>query len=162
MNRKIIYNIVIFALTILVFLYSNETINEFKNTSIYLFRIIIPSLFPFMIFVNFLLNSDCLDYLATKLNFLKKIFNLSSYGLICIISSIICGYPYGSILITNLKKENKISDKEVSFLLKCTFFPSISFLFFILLKIDSLFILNIISIYLTSFIFIIFNAFIKK
>lgn len=154
---KFIYNLAIFVFTLLLFVKSNKTIEEFNNTCYYIIKVIIPSLFPFIILVNFLLGTNCINFLATKLKFLTKIFKISNYGLVILLISLIAGYPYGSLLISRFTKENKITRKEAENLLYCTFFPSISFLFFTLLKLDSFFILNIVAMYLTSIIFLLFK-----
>ena len=130
--KKIIFNItiniILFSLTILIFLFANQSSNVLIETLKYIFKVILPSLLPFMIFVNFILLTNCIDYLALIFKPLSKIFKISGYGVCIIIASILGGYPYNAILINNFLKENKINENEANRLLQVTFFPSISFI----------------------------------
>ena len=160
MKKKLInyiYSLIIFLLTIYFFTNSNTTINEFKTITKNIFTLILPSLFPFMIFINFILYSNCIDYLSILFSKIFKFINISGYGLCCIISSIIGGYPFGAILLSSFVKEKKISINETNKLLYCIFFPSISFIFVSLYNEDKNIIYIIVSILIASLLPLIFN-----
>lgn len=160
--NNILLNSGILFFTFLIFYYSSITTNTFNETLLFILKVILPSLFPFMIFINFILLSNCIDYLSFLFKPIGKLFKLSGYGITCVIASLLGGFPYSAILITSFLKENKISLKEAERLIISTFFPSYSFLFISLKSLDKLFILNIIALYLSSFLVLFFTSFLKK
>ena len=149
--KSISISLIIILFTLICFVFSKETTLSFNNTIKYIYHIILPSLFPYMIFINLILYSNSIDYLSIIFKPLGKIFNISGYGITCIIASLLGGYPYNAILISSFLKKDKISKQEADRLLSTMFFPSFSFLFATLYKIDSKFILIIISLYISSF-----------
>jgi len=159
MKKKLInyiYSLLILIITIYFFINSNNTVNEFKEITKNVITIILPSLFPFMIFINFILYSNCIDYLSMIFSKIFKFLKVSGYGICCIISSIIGGYPFGAILLSTFVKENKININEANKLLYCTFFPSISFIIISLFNKDRITIFIMLSIYLASFLSLLF------
>lgn len=152
--KQFLASLIIIIFTIICFVFSKDTTLSFNNSIKYIYNVILPSLFPYMIFINLILYSNSIDYLSIIFKPLGKIFKLSGYGITCIIASILGGYPYNAILISTFLKEKKISNDEANRLLSTMFFPSISFLFATLYKIDNKFILIIISLYLSSFIYL--------
>lgn len=163
MKEKInkLINILIIIFAALGFIYSSIITKSLNESIVFIYKVIIPSLFPFMIFINFVLYSDAINMLAKLLKPLSKIFRLSSYGLICIIASLLGGYPYSAILVTSFVKKNKITYTEGERIIKYTFFPSFSYLFLVLYKIDSQTIYIIISLYIASFL-LLFISSLKK
>ena len=111
MKAKIInisYSLLILLITVLMFINSNKTTSIFVDSFDFIIKVIIPSLFPFMIFVNFILFTNTIDYLAKIFSIFSKLFNISGYGLVCIIASILGGFPYSAIIVSSFSKDNKI------------------------------------------------------
>ncbi len=165
MKKKIgntLLNIGILIFTFLVFYYSNITTTTFMETIWFILQVILPSLFPFMIFINFVLLSNCIDYLSILFKPLGKLFKISGYGITCVLASLLGGFPYSAILVSSFIKEKKINDKEAERLILSTFFPSFSFLFVSLQSLDKLFIYNIIALYLSSFLVLFITSFFKR
>lgn len=69
-----------------------------------------PSLFPFILFTNILIQSD-ISKLITKIS--KKYGNLIYAGII----GFLCGYPMGAKATYSLYSENKITKKQANFLM---------------------------------------------
>lgn len=157
--HNIILSFIIILLTILVFINQDVTTNYFIDSFYFLIKIIIPSLFPFMIFINFILNSNSIDYLSIVLKPIGKLLNLSGYGIACIIGSILGGYPYSSLMVSTFIKEHKISTDEGKRIIKYCQFPSLAFLFVGLLNFDKDFIYIIISLYASSFLMLLISSF---
>lgn len=149
---SLFFNFLLVILTIYLFTKALEVENTFKDTLNYLIKIIIPSLFPYMIFINFILLSNSLDYLALLLN---KVFKINGYYILILIGSLIGGYPYNAILINSFLKDNKINNNEAYKLLVSSFFPSISFSL-CLYRLDVNFIYILLSLYLSSLIMFLF------
>ncbi len=163
MKEKInkLINILIIIFAALGFICSSIITKSLNESIVFIYKVIIPSLFPFMIFINFVLYSDAINMLAKLLKPISKIFRLSSYGLICVIASLLGGYPYSAILVSTFIKNKKISYNEGERIIKYTFFPSFSFLFLALYKIDKQTIYIILSLYIASFL-LLFISSLKK
>ena len=159
---NILYSFLILAFTFFIFYFSINTKDTFIQTLSFLFKIIIPSLFPFMIFINFILLTNCIDYLSLILSPIGKIFKISGYGMTCIIASMLGGYPYSAIIVSSFLKSNKITLNEANRLLLSMFFPSVSFLFVTLYNIDNFYIYEFISLYISSFLLLYITSFIYK
>lgn len=159
---NILYSIIILTFTFFIFYFSINTKDSFLQTLMFLFQIIIPSLFPFMIFINFILLSNCIDYLSLFLAPIGKLFKISGYGMTCVVASLLGGYPYSAIIVSSFLKDNKITKNEATRLLMSMFFPSISFLFVTLYNIDNFFIFQILSLYISSFLLLFITSFIYK
>ena len=165
MKRKIfniIASTIILLITILVFILSSDISQSFTKNIIFIIKVLLPSLFPFMIFINFILYSNCIDYLSLIFKPFERLFKLSKYGITCVVASILGGFPYCAIIVKNFLKENKISKEEAERLLISMFFPSVSFLFSSLYSIDNKYIYNILSLYISSFILLYITSFFKK
>lgn len=125
--KKNIITMFLFLLLIISIIYSKETSTYFFEQMTFIVNVIVPSLFPFMIFVNFLLLSNSITLLNKLLLPFSKILNISSMGLICIISAFLGGYPYSAILIKDFKEKGYISQNEANNILYFFLFPSLSF-----------------------------------
>lgn len=165
MKRKIfniICSFIILFITVLIFIYSSDISQSFSKNILFIVKVLLPSLFPFMIFINFILYSNCIDYLSVIFKPFEKIFKLSKYGITCVVASILGGFPYCAIIVKNFLKENKISKEEAERLLMSMFFPSVSFLFSSLYSLDDKYIYNILSLYISSFLLLYITSFFKK
>ena len=81
--------------------------------------IVVPSLFPFILFSNILIYSGYFNLLSnTRIsNLLQKIFGTSIYGSTAIIFGFLFGYPNGARYVNELYENKKISFKEAEYLL---------------------------------------------
>lgn len=74
---------------------------------------VMPSLFPFMIFSNILLQLNAAYILQLLFNkIMNKLFNISGSGILAIVMGYLSGYPLGSKLVCDLRKEDVISLNE--------------------------------------------------
>lgn len=82
------------------------------------FHTVLPTLLPFLILTNLLLETGAIHLLSklTKPLFCR-LFHVSEYGSIVILSGFLCGYPLGSKFTADLLRRQKISYREASYLL---------------------------------------------
>ena len=82
------------------------------------FHTVLPTLLPFLILTNLLLETGAIHLLSklTKPLFCR-LFHVSEYGSIVILSGFLCGYPLGSKFTADLLCRQKISYREASYLL---------------------------------------------
>lgn len=80
-------------------------------------NVIIPSLFPFTVFVLFLLKCDIIGYLAPLSKFTKYVFgqNIDMFGVMLL--SFIGGYPIGGRLIKELCAQGRITKENARIML---------------------------------------------
>ena len=82
------------------------------------FQIIIPTLFPFMLISNLLIESGGIRLIARVTGrFFTRIFGTSPYGSYAVLTGFLCGYPMGAKSAADLVKREKISPEEGRYLL---------------------------------------------
>ena len=79
-------------------------------------KIVIPSLFPFMMCCVFIINTGLLSKIKLPYK-ISKILGLNSYSLFTFLLSFIGGFPIGAKLINNGVLNNQISKKEACVML---------------------------------------------
>lgn len=110
---------IFFTFLIYVFITNSNLIIKTVNTSTNLFiSKLLPTLFPFFILVDILINYD----------YIRIIINTFKFKYIdIIITSIFSSLPSNAKYINSLLKDNKIDLYSSSIMLSLTFFPSIIF-----------------------------------
>lgn len=78
----------------------------------------IPTLYPFMVLSQIMLQSGIAFYLSNILYFfIGRIYSISVYALFVIIMGFLSGFPMGAILISSLLQKKYISKEEGEYLL---------------------------------------------
>lgn len=136
-KKRIFLAIFFTALTFIAFYFSQFTSQQFYQTLQLIFRVVIPSLTPFMILIHFVILFNGIDLLGFFLQYVSyPIFKISGYGAIIILTSIFGGFPYSAIMANELLKENKIDQEEAKRIVKYIFFPSLAFMLSTLLNVN--------------------------
>lgn len=116
--RKFVYPSILILLFLLMI--SNPSLT-FKGASAGLllwFQIVLPTLLPFLILTNIMIQSNSIQYIANLCYPLfHRIFNVSENGSFAVLSGFLCGYPIGAKVTSDLLKSNLISFKEANYLL---------------------------------------------
>ena len=82
------------------------------------FSTLVPTLLPFMVFSNFLIQSHLIeDLLYLPGRFTQKYLGLSTSGLYAFLCGFFFGYPSGAKILSDLLKTDQISQREASWLL---------------------------------------------
>lgn len=77
------------------------------------FNILLPSLFPFFVLSNLLIELGFINILGKFLNpIILPVFNISGQGIFPVIMSIMSGYPVGAKLTSQIREKNLISKLE--------------------------------------------------
>ena len=116
---KNILNIVIFCISLSVLLiFSKDNFENVKKSVSIFISSIIPSLFPFIFFTEFILNTDILGTIQkTCGKFLSKFFNISEKSSPAVITGFLCGFPMGAKTVSKLYEDSEISKYEADKLL---------------------------------------------
>lgn len=115
-NKLFILFIILFLICILCF---PRLALEGSVTGLLLwFHTILPTLLPFIILTSILLK---LDYILKLTRFFHpvtgRIFHINPYASYALICGLLCGYPMGAKIISQLLQANKISAREGQYLL---------------------------------------------
>ena len=107
----------VFLLTLLIFSKDNfESVK--KSVSIFISNII-PSLFPFIFFTEFILNTDILTTIQNSTGkIFSKLFSVTKKASPAIITGFLCGFPMGAKTVASLYEKDEISREESENLLK--------------------------------------------
>jgi len=128
MNRKICdFTVIFLALVFILFLISaNNIVLESVSFSISIWRDnLFPTLFPFFVASNILIQYGFIDILGKYLSVpMKKIFKLPGSSSFVLINSLFSGFPSGAKYATSLVKENKLSKNDAARLLTFTHYSN--------------------------------------
>ena len=106
----------IFIVLVLIFgiiKYPNESILSAKKGLSILIDVLIPSLLPFIIGANLIIDLKIVDIIGYIINPITKfIFNVSGKSALVFIISMVSGYPVGTKLASELRSNNQISKYE--------------------------------------------------
>lgn len=82
------------------------------------FNNILPTLLPFMIISNLIINTKAIDLLVKWFSPLFcRLFHVSRYGVFAVVCGFFCGYPMGSKVTCDLLANNYITFNEAKYLL---------------------------------------------
>ena len=128
MNRKIYdFTVIFLALVFILFLISaNNIVLESVSFSISIWRDnLFPTLFPFFVASNILIQYGFIDILGKYLSVpMKKIFKLPGSSSFVLINRLFSGFPSGAKYATSLVKENKLSKNDAAILLTFTHYSN--------------------------------------
>lgn len=122
---NILINLVLLNIFIFIFVYSSEI----KTSILFAFDIwvnnLIPSMFPFLLISNLLINYGFLDILSFIIGpFIEKVYKLPKVCAYPIVASIFTGFPTGSKYTKDLLSSNKISVEDANRLIMFTSFSN--------------------------------------
>lgn len=118
--------IIIFLLLILfsILYFPNETIDSvLLGINIWSYNVF-PSLFPFFIIADLLVNYGFIEFLSEIFKNLMLIFGLSGNCSFAFLGSIVSGFPSGSKYTKQLLEEGKITVQEANHLIRFTHFSN--------------------------------------
>lgn len=96
-----------------VIIFPNESINSAKEGFSIWAQILIPSLLPFIIGANLIVELKIVDVIGLIINPITKfIFNVSGKSALVFVISTVSGYPVGAKLASELRITNQISNYE--------------------------------------------------
>lgn len=118
--------ILLLVITTLLFLTFSKEVIDAVTFSISIWKDnLLPSLFPFFIISELLINYGFIDLLGETLKgFMSKVFHLPGCSSFVLIGSLISGFPSSSKYISELLNNNKINTSEAEYLLKFNHFSN--------------------------------------
>lgn len=122
--KKIILLTIYIFFIIQLFKYPNLVINSINLALDLWFKKIIPTLIPFLLFSNFLINYGFVEILSELFKPIMSFFKLNENCAFIIIISLITGTPGNVFFIKEALDNNLINEKDASKLLMITQFTS--------------------------------------
>ena len=110
LKNPLIKFLVFIVILVFLFVFQKSNFSTVEETTTIFLSSILPSLFPFILFTNMLLNLN-------GLSFLKQILKDKYYVVFCIITGFLCGYPMGARTVASFLKDKKISYTQAKILL---------------------------------------------
>ncbi len=111
-KRYLIYFFSVLFLMLLI-IKSDICIKTAKDTLYLCYKTVIPSLFPFFILSSFMINTGFINSVGRIVEpFAKTLFSVSGNGAVVFIMGILCGYPTGAKMVSELYKTNQIEKNE--------------------------------------------------
>ncbi len=110
--KKIIITVLTIILLIMIIISPDVCINGASKGVLVCGNIIVPSLFPFSVFVLFLLNCNIIEKMTFIERFSLKVFNQTADMFFIMLFSMLGGYPIGARLINELYKNHKLSKTD--------------------------------------------------
>ena len=116
---KQIVNIIVFATVLtLLLVFSKQNYSSVQNSVTLFFSSVLPSLFPFIFFTEFILHTNTIDNLSHYIgSFLSRLFHCDKRATPAIIIGFLCGFPMGAKTIAHLYEKGNISKAQATKLL---------------------------------------------
>ena len=120
----------LFLLLLILFLAESERLNLWMQHSLTLCaKVLIPSLFPFLILSDLILVSGAADRLGRLLGTpVKRLLGISRESVSAVLLGMLCGFPIGAKMAISLYEEGRIGREETERLLPLCSIPSPAFL----------------------------------
>lgn len=119
--KKILYTVVSLVLLVFLLFFPRESLASAQEGMQLWLNILLPTLLPFMILTGVLIRTDMIGQRLTPMESIwQKIFGVSPAGAYAIVFGLLCGYPMGAKLTSDLYTSRKISRREAQYLLTFT------------------------------------------
>lgn len=127
--KQIFTALTIIAFFFLMLTFPKQTLAGASKGLLLWFQTLLPTLLPFLIFTNLLIQTNSIIYISYVLGpILRKIFKVSPNGSFAVLAGFLCGYPIGAKVTADLVKTDKISFSEGKYLLSFCNNTSLAFI----------------------------------
>ena len=108
--KQIIKLLLFLCILSLLLIFSRQNFASVTTSTKVFLSNVFPSLFPFILFTNILLNSNIVNYLSKILGKpISLLFRVPPDSVIAIIIGFLCGFPMGAKAVDNLYQTHKIN-----------------------------------------------------
>lgn len=111
--KNFLFLVLILYLLIGIIRYPQISLDSGYNGLVTWFSIVVPSLFPFFIVSEILINIGFVNFIGRSLEILMRpLFNVPGAGAFSFSMSVISGYPMGAKIVSNLREKKLMSKIE--------------------------------------------------
>lgn len=112
------YLLLMIGFLFVILCFPMDTFHGATNGLLLWFQTILPTLLPFIILSNILIQTNCVYYISRAIKpILQKLFHVSDEACYAILIGFLCGYPMGAKVIADLITTKRISKNEGQYLL---------------------------------------------
>lgn len=116
--KRYLSSLFLLSAFLLSLFYRNAVITGASEGLVLWYRHVLPTLLPFMILTQIMMQTDSLSLLSRLTGPALRYFpGVSGYGGFAVIAGFLCGYPMGAKVTADLLQKKHISVSEASFLL---------------------------------------------
>lgn len=127
--KQLLFRLGMITFFLLLIFHPQITVTGASKGLLLWFDSIIPSLLPFIILSNLLIELNGISLFTVLLHpITKHLFGISQNGAYALLTGFVCGYPLGAKTCADLLRERKISKAEAQYLLCFTNNPGPAFL----------------------------------
>ena len=119
--KRNILPLIFLTFTFCLVIFSSNNLQAVKSGLTLWANSVVPSLFPFFVATEILMNTNIINVFGKLLNsYMKPLFNVRGEGSFAFIMGIISGYPVGAKIASEFRKNNICSKEECERLLSFT------------------------------------------
>lgn len=119
--KRTILPLIFLTFTFCLVIFSSSNLQAVKSGLTLWANSVVPSLFPFFVATEILMNTNIINVFGKLLNsYMKPLFNIRGEGSFAFIMGIISGYPVGAKIASEFRKNNICSKEECERLLSFT------------------------------------------
>ena len=116
--KKIMFSSVSFILLIYALTHTDSAMEAAREGMNLWLNTLIPTLLPFIILTGILLKTEMIEKILTPLRApLQHLFGLTPCGGYALFAGLLCGYPMGAKITSDLYRQKKISLRESNYLM---------------------------------------------
>lgn len=116
--KQILSAAAMIGLFFLMLTFPKQTLTGATEGLLLWFEILLPTLLPFFILTNLLLQTNSIVYISYIIGpFFEKLFQVSRNGSFAVLSGFLCGYPVGAKVTADMVRTHKITLAEGKYLL---------------------------------------------
>ena len=116
--KRIVSTLCIILLFILMLVFPQAAFQGASTGLVLWFQTVLPTLLPFFILSNLLIQSGSIDWIAMAISpVLCRFFRVSPYGAFAVLTGFLCGCPMGSKVTADLLRKGCITRQEGCYLL---------------------------------------------
>lgn len=116
--KRCLFALILLSMLCFLLLFPQEALTAARGGLLLWYQNLVPVLLPFMILSNLIIRTDTISVL---LRWVHPLFHLiwgtSVYGSYTILAGFLFGYPMGAKVISDLKKQNALTEQEGEYLI---------------------------------------------
>jgi sporulation integral membrane protein YlbJ len=116
--KTLIINVTLMLLLLIILILPKASMKAAERGLLLWFNVIIPTLFPFILLSNLIINSNIINYINYIFTgIMAKLFKLPGVAGYAFITGLLSGYPVGAKITADLLDKNAINQTQAQYML---------------------------------------------
>ncbi|QUH27418.1 hypothetical protein [Vallitalea guaymasensis] len=117
-SKSFIMNMILIILLLTILVLPKTSMEAAKNGLLLWFNVIIPTLFPFILLSNLIINTNIINYINYIFTgLMTRLFNLPGVAGYALITGLLSGYPVGAKITADLLNKKAINSTQAQYML---------------------------------------------